>query len=1446
MAKLAEETVQRRCRIETMEPRRMLNADPLFVGSVYIEDDLGTDATGDQFYVAFEGGADTTRLNRLVFDGKQSSNANGLSEPDVYFDILPDGSPGNVRGFGGAHPFEFSDNSVGITADQVSFSVVDGGTRLVVDVEDFVQGDVLAFTIDVDQFFTNKLDDQVTAGQEWGGSQFEAEFSDQHYDIGIVTSPVDQTFDYFFSFGSDDVNDTGLLSDLPTKENKLTENGLSTMENRTAGALHEFELTPKPITIAGTVYHDRNLDLVQNGSDAPIRDVTLSLQKLDTNTGRYEDVVDEFGSLITEQTDLNGDYKFDVEHKLTPGTYRVIEQQPSDFPYSVGAIPGTVEGQATGFSQLGDLDGDNLSDSGNVLSEIVIPLGDMHAVDYDFAEALPAQISGYVYHDRDNDGNRDPGEEGIGGVDVEVVASSINVYLRDEFGPLPSVIVTTDENGYYSVDGLPPGEYDVYELAFQSPVLDDYLDGKDSAGRVDGSPVGEASDPDADILFNVTLLSESEGVEYNFGEIKLGSLQGHVFLSTPDGDCVGPLDPEYRPFAGLTVRLTDQNGAQWTVPTDDFGQYSFDSLPPGTYGVELLDPGNGFSETYAFGASHVGTIEGISVGAEYSPRFLTQITLDPGDNGINYDFCLTEKSMISGYVYHDRDDDGLREGGEEGLKEISVSLYKLSSDQQTYELVATRQTDSNGFYKFTDLTVGQYYVKEGPVTGYLDGKDTAGTIDGVPTGVADTLADEITQIALLNGQNGVEYNFGEFLPGTIEGIVHTDVNSNCVYEASDNEELIPNVYISLWREVNNGGGTSLEFVDDVYTDSSGHYQFTDLSPGVYVVQQDEIDGYFEGGQVVGHIDGSTLAGTGDAGLLNEISSITMVSGLHLVEYNFCEIPPSSISGFVFQDGAPIFKTDDVGPTPAELAALRDGIKTADDTPIPGVILELRNGITGEPIMVQDALPGFYNGNPTDPIRMATDGNGYYEFRGLPAGNYAVFEIHPQDFIDHIDTPGTTQGIAVNAIGFTSTFALQTLSPQVLTNNDAILRIAVGVGETSEQNNFSEVKLRDKPPIIPPPNPPETPPLTPVLNPGTLPPPAPIPVAGALPVSRTSLPIYGAGGPGYTWHLSIINAGQPRGEGLGLNARLVSVDLPPESDNIVWNQFQVDVGNWQFGEDDQESEASRYDSEKVMLGIEGGRPVVGDFNGDGIDEVALFRDGHWFIDVNGNGVWDSEDIWAKLGTAVDQAVAGDWDGDGKDDIGIFGPIWPRDPIAIEAEPGLPDPDNVRTGRPKNLPPTDDEATSGYRVMKNGVDAKRRFDVIDHVFDFGVASDVAIAGDWNGDGIRNIGIFRGGTWRLDLDGDGKWTEKDAEFEFGAASDLPVVGDFDGDGIEEIGIYRAGTWILDINGNRELDAHDKVFEMGTADDLPIAGDFNGDGVDQPALYRTIHPAHGDGAGL
>ena len=318
---------------------------------------------------------------------------------------------------------------------------------------------------------------------------------------------------------------------------------------------------------------------------------------------------------------------------------------------------------------------------------------------------------------------------------------------------------------------------------------------------------------------------------------------------------------------------------------------------------------------------------------------------------------------------------------------------------------------------------------------------------------------------------------------------------------------------------------------------------------------------------------------------------------------------------------------------------------------------------------------------------------------------------------------------------------------------------------------------------------------------------------------------------YTWHLSVVNGGLPRATGGDGNDDSIWQQVGFIGSD-EWDRFEMEEAVWTFTEMSEDFEITRK-SETSIFGMIGGTPLAGDFDGDGSDEIAVFNDGYWLIDINHNGRWDQDDLLAKLGDAEDRPVVGDWDGDGKDDIGIFGPIWEKDREAIEQDPGLPNPANSPFTRAKNVPPADSDATNGARVMKLTSYGEQRSDVVDHVFGVEDGGITPVTGDWNGNGIRSIGKFQDGRWDIDVNGDGRFGGADASFNFGTTGDIPLVGDFNGDGVEEIAVYRSGTWLIDTNGNRELDATDKTFEMGGADDKPVVGDFNGDGIDEPAIY-------------
>jgi hypothetical protein len=400
---------------------------------------------------------------------------------------------------------------------------------------------------------------------------------------------------------------------------------------------------------------------------------------------------------------------------------------------------------------------------------------------------------------------------------------------------------------------------------------------------------------------------------------------------------------------------------------------------------------------------------------------------------------------------------------------------------------------------------------------------------------------------------------------------------------------------------------------------------------------------------------------------------------------------------------------------------------------------------------------------------------------------------------------------------------------------------LGVGAASEHNNFSEVLVAQEP-IIPPPPPPVIPSAPPVLPP-PLPPAAP-PLLFIVPppaVAQTRSH-FGAGGlVDFTWHLSVIDAGRPRGQGHGMPLDGLVLRDAAFPDPGSWRKHRLREGRWLLRT--HLNDPARSEIREIVFGIHGGIPVAGDWNGDGIDEIGVYFRGRWFLDLNGNGAWDEDDLWAQLGDEYDLPVTGDWNGDGKDDIGIFGPEWAGDQRAVDIDTGLPDLGNDRTPitKPKNMPPKPEEATDGVRLLQRNAQGTMQADVIDHVFRYGSGAHIPVAGDWTGDGIKNIGVFHNGVWRLDTDGDGRLSASDRVVRFGQRGDIPVVGDFNGDGIDEIGVYRDGKWIIDIARNYKMSAHDKVFELGEAGDIPVVGDWDGDGSDDAAVYRDLGP-HAD----
>lgn len=1290
---------------------------------VYFEPAAGQDQQPNVFHLTFTGGAPGTKLTELVIDTDKLGD--GLTIGDALFDTDPAGG----HAFASA-PFRILSQE-GI--DRVTAEVADGGTKLRLTFEGFEAGEVLVFSIDVDEMgFLGP--NAVVEGNEFEGSILRARLEAPHY------YPAAGEVRFYDAFSFPEAVALALPPDdyVPPSDVPLPVH--------TAGALLIIEQMPLPASLAGVVFEDVDLNGRRDPGDSPLAGVTVELWRLEGE--RY------VPTGMQAVTDGNGEYIF---RDLLPGVYRIVQVQPSGF-FSVGAVGGTVAGEPRGEIL-----------SANEITGVELRGGE-EGIGFDFAEARPAWLQGGVFHDRNDNGLWEAGEEGLAG--VWIVAEYAGPLAGQEIAT--TIEVLTGADGTFVLTGLAPGWWSLREIEPAG-----YLDGKDHVGTAGGRLTAGV-----DQIVDIWLGSGGSGRDYWFGELLPVSLSGQVFADL-DADCrLGTGD---YPLAGVVVWLLDAEGTRLTsAVTDAEGRYEFAGLRPGTYGVEEIQPAGYFD---------AGVCLGSAGGRLAGQDRIVDVVLPSGTSGVGYNFREWPPASITGYVYEDNNANGRRDPAEPGIAGVRIVLLDEAGQPTGLEVL----TDASGVFRFEGLTPNRIYgLQEIQPTGYFDGRDSVGDAGGD----VDDQNDRITGIRLRPGQAASGYAFGELRPASLSGSVLADRNGNC--QLDPGEKAIAGVTIVLF----NARG---ERVATTVSDAAGRWRFENLPPGIYTVEEIQPAGYFDGPECVGSA-GGWVDGN------DRIAGIKLLPGTTAVDYRFIEWEPGRISGYVFQDGPAVLLLPGTPLSPHLLG--RTGERGPQSIPLAGVVIRLMDG-QGNPVRDAEGRE----------IVAVTDTNGFYEFSGLPPGTYSLYQVHPEGFVDWLDTPGTHGGLAVNPG--------EPLDPAILASlatdprNDAILRVVLRPGDDAREYNFSELQTQPLPlPMEPPARPPITLTVTSYLPTETIRWPKSVAPGPEVHVRLgPGAGLMGSGGPPegkWSWHLSVVNGGHPRQSPPPRSAmQEVANRLEPAS----WSQWRLEDGVWMIfdvGTGGLLLEAT--------FGKPGALPVVGDFDGDGTSQLAVFVDGLWFIDLNNNGTWDEGDLWLQLGQAGDRPVAGDWDGDGKTDVGIFGPAWAADELAVAAEPGLPDVDNRRQGPPKNLPPDASSQAVGTRAMRLTSRGPLRVDVIDHVFFFGGSGAIPVTGDWNGDGITNIGVFAEGRWILDVDGDGRLTATDLVIEgFGRPGDLPVVGDWNGDGVDDLGIWRDGTFYLDADGDRRLSAQDRVLALGQPGDLPVAGDFNGDGKTDIGVYRA-----------
>nr|WP_198983133.1 SdrD B-like domain-containing protein [Herbaspirillum sp. ASV7] len=521
----------------------------------------------------------------------------------------------------------------------------------------------------------------------------------------------------------------------------------------------------------------------------------------------------------------------------------------------------------------------------------------------------------------------------------------------------------------------------------------------------------------------------------------LGYISGKVFRDNnvvPNGSFEQGIDTG---LANVVVQLSGTSygpdgiagtGDDTTVSrqalTDALGNYSFTGLYAGNYMVtepnQPAGTNNGITTAgpIAGGSGTPGSATSLAV----TPSRISGIVLQRDGSGQvssspNNNFAEVAPSSISGIVFLDQNNNGVKDLADTALAGVSIQLLNAAGT-----VVASTTTDANGAYSFTNLAPGTYSVLQPTqpantangltIAGAVGHGGTAGSVTGPAT-----LPSRISGIVLPPGTDSSGNNFAEVPSGRqVMGRVFADGNNDGVFNNSDSG--LAGVTINLTGTDVNGNPVSRTTT----TGADGRYSFAGLPEGTYTVTEPTQPPRTTNGITTAGSTGGTA--TPLATLPSAISGINL-TGLNTVsvDNNFAEVPllVGAVAGRVYVD------------------TNGNGVIDAGETGIAGVTVKLSG---------TDA-----NGNAVN-LSTTTAADGSYSFSNLQPSNgsgYTLSEIQPALYADGRTT-----------IGAGNPGVLASAKPVLSNNADIIRNVVVLAGDNLQNYNFGEGgALSLRPPIV---------------------------------------------------------------------------------------------------------------------------------------------------------------------------------------------------------------------------------------------------------------------------------------------------------------------------------------------------------------------------------------------
>ncbi|HHH55318.1 MAG TPA: hypothetical protein ENK91_16785, partial [Bacteroidetes bacterium] len=540
----------------------------------------------------------------------------------------------------------------------------------------------------------------------------------------------------------------------------------------------------------------------------------------------------------------------------------------------------------------------------------------------------------------------------------------IEIKLLDKDSTIIKSIVSFESDsheGSYLFSDLEPGKYFIKAILPEKFSFVDVINVDESINSDINPETG---------LSNPIILEPGEnnididiGLKYSFGEI-----ESFVWL---DRDYNGIQDSNEVAISGIEMILQDADSTLEISrnKSDSSGLVLFENVLPGKYRLLVDSLDRKYKITYFENSMDKSLdcdfkAEGDKISSSIFEIYPGEINKDI-DLGMTYNF-----GTLSGFVWNDKDSNGIYDTGEELLEDIEIEIYDIN--ESTGNPVSSTFSGVNGNYEFTGLKSSVYFIKFNGNSRYKLGPG-----EGIDNYISNQNGLGTTDSIFIDWGQDIDNVNGALISNKciVGDLVWLDDNGNGL---KDSLELgVDGVHVDLYN-------TQDSLIQSTVSGEGGEYYMDGIEAGNYYLKFTCDSIYKFTIPKLNEDNGSKVIGAGFIGKTNGFllepgsQNLDLDAGL-LVNF-------SSIGDFVWLD------------------TNKNGTVDGEEKGLDSIKLELVN----------------MQSNLTRTV--FSDENGYYHFDSLEAGNYYLKLPDINDTLDFANNIGSkTDFTGMNGTNTTSTF-----------------------------------------------------------------------------------------------------------------------------------------------------------------------------------------------------------------------------------------------------------------------------------------------------------------------------------------------------------------------------------------------------------------------------------------